>query len=98
VLDFVIKLLLSRDLIIGVEYNSILVIIDKLTKYIYIISYLKANITKDLAYIFLRIIVANHSTLEEMISDRNKLFILRFWKIFTVLLGIKRKLSTSFYA
>jgi hypothetical protein len=75
VLDFVIKLLLSRDLITGVEYDSILVITDRLTKYIYIILYLEASIAKDLVYIFLRIIIANHSALKR-ISDRNKLFIL----------------------
>jgi hypothetical protein len=40
------------------------------------ILYLKASITEDLVYIFLRIIVANYNTLEEMISDKNKLFIL----------------------
>jgi hypothetical protein len=61
------------------------------------ILYLEASTVEDLAYIFLRIIIANHSALEEMISDRNKFFILRFWKAFIVLLGIKRKLSISFY-
>jgi hypothetical protein len=65
-----------NNLIIGVEYNSILVIIDKLTKYTYIILYLKANIVEDLAYIFLRIIITNYNALEKMISDRNKFFIL----------------------
>jgi hypothetical protein len=71
----VVKLLLSRDLIIGVEYDSILVVTDRLTKYIYIILYLKASIAEDLAYVFLRVVVANYSALEEMISDRNKFFI-----------------------
>jgi hypothetical protein len=78
VLDFVVKLLLSRDLIIGVEYNFILVIIDRLTKYTYMILYLEASTAEDLAYAFLRVIIANHSALEEMISDRNKLFISKF--------------------
>jgi hypothetical protein len=76
VLDFVIKLLLSRDLIIKIEYDFILVITNRLTKYIYIILYLEANIIKNLAYIFLKIIVANYNTLEKMISDKDKLFIL----------------------
>jgi hypothetical protein len=49
---------------------------DRLTKYIYIILYLEASIVEDLAYVFLRAIVANYNTLEEMISDRNKFFIL----------------------
>jgi hypothetical protein len=76
ILDFVIKLLLSRDLITRIKYNSILVVTDKLTKYIYIILYLKASIIEDLAYMFLRVVIANYNTLEEMISDRNKFFIL----------------------
>jgi hypothetical protein len=75
VLDFVVKLLLLRDLIIRVEYDSILVITDRLTKYTYIILYLEASIAENLVYIFLRIVVANYSTLEEMISDKNKFFI-----------------------
>jgi hypothetical protein len=76
VLDFVIKLLLLRDLITGIEYDSILVITDRLIKYIYIILYLEASTAENLAYMFLRVIIANHNTLEEIITDRNKLFIL----------------------
>jgi hypothetical protein len=76
ILDFVIKLLLLQDLITRIEYDFILVIIDKLTKYIYIILYLEANIAEDLVYAFLRVVVANYSALEEIISDRNKFFIL----------------------
>jgi hypothetical protein len=75
-LDFVVKLLLSRDLITGVKYNFILVITDKLIKYIYMILYLEASMAEDLAYAFLRAVIANYSTPEEMISDRNKFFIL----------------------
>jgi hypothetical protein len=78
ILDFVVKLLLSRDLIIGIKYDFILVITDRLTKYTYIILYLEASTVEDLVYMFLRVIVANYSTLKKMISDRNKLFISRF--------------------
>jgi hypothetical protein len=49
---------------------------DKLIKYIYIILYLEANIAEDLAYIFLRVVIANYNALEEIISDKNKFFIL----------------------
>jgi hypothetical protein len=75
ILDFVIKLLLSQNPIIRVEYDYILVITDRLTKYTYMILYLKASIVEDLVYIFLRVIIANYNALEEMISDKNKLFI-----------------------
>jgi hypothetical protein len=49
---------------------------DRLTKYTYIILYLEASIIEDLAYAFLRVVVTNYNALEEIISDRNKLFIL----------------------
>jgi hypothetical protein len=71
----VVKLLLSQDPITRIEYDSILVIIDRLTKYTYIILYLETNTIEDLVYIFLRIMVTNYNIPEEMISDKNKLFI-----------------------
>jgi hypothetical protein len=76
VLDFVVKLLLSRDPITRIEYDFILIITDKLTKYTYIILYLEVNTVENLVYMFLRVVIANYSAPEEMISDRNKLFIL----------------------
>jgi hypothetical protein len=75
VLDFVVKLLLSRDPITRIEYDSILVVIDKLIKYTYIILYLEASTAEDLVYTFLRVVVANYSAPEEMISDKDKFFI-----------------------
>jgi hypothetical protein len=75
ILDFVIKLLLLQDPIIGIKYNFIIVITDRLIKYIYIILYLKASIAEDLAYIFLRVIITNYNILEKMILDKNKFFI-----------------------
>ena len=38
-LDFIVKLLLSKDLMIGTEYDLILVITKRLTKYGYFIPY-----------------------------------------------------------
>ena len=39
-LDFVVALLLSKDLIIGLEYDSICVVIDRFTKYAYLVPVL----------------------------------------------------------
>jgi hypothetical protein len=52
-LDFVIKLPLSEDLVTKVKYNSILIIINWLTKYAYFINYLESSNAKDLVYTFL---------------------------------------------
>jgi hypothetical protein len=68
--------LLLQDPITEIKYDFILVITDRLTKYTYIILYFKVSMIEDLAYAFLRIIVANYNTPEKIISDKNKLFIL----------------------
>ena len=57
-LDFVVKLPLSKDLLTGVEYDSILVITDRLTKYVYMILYMEASTTEQMAFTFIRWIVA----------------------------------------
>ena len=56
----------------------ILVVINRLIKYIYFILYLEVLLVEDLAYIFLKYIISNYSLLEEIILDRDKLFTLKF--------------------
>jgi len=51
---------------------------NKLIKYRYFLLYKKATFTKDLIYIFLRMIVANHELSDEIISNKDKLFTLKF--------------------
>jgi hypothetical protein len=96
-LDFIVKLPPSKDPLTGVEYNSILVIIERLTKYEKFIPYLEASDAKALAYTFVRVILANHGLLEEIISDRDKLFTSKFWKSLMALLGTNHKLSIAFH-
>ena len=74
-----------------------LVITDRLTKYGYFIPYKEALSAEELAYAFLRVIAANHRLPEEIISDRDKLFTSKFWKLLVDQLGIHHKLSTSYY-
>ncbi|KFY69492.1 hypothetical protein V496_00198 [Pseudogymnoascus sp. VKM F-4515 (FW-2607)] len=77
-LDFIVKLPLSRDPLTGVEYDSILVITERLTKYGKFVPYLEASDAEALAYTFLRVILADHRMLEEIILDRDKLFTSKF--------------------
>ena len=95
--DFVVKLPLSKEPITGIEYDSILVIVDRLTKYAYMLPFSESCTAEELAYAFLKTIVANHGTPEEIISDRDKLFTSKFWTTLIALLGTKHKLSTSFH-
>jgi hypothetical protein len=77
-MDFITKLSLSKDLIIKVKYDSILIIMDRLTKYVYLLSYIKALNAIDLTYIFLHHIIIDHRTLELIIFNRDKLFTSKF--------------------
>jgi hypothetical protein len=63
-LDFVIKLPLSKKLMTGIIYNSIIVVIDKFTKYVYFIPYFKSFLAEDLVYIFYKYVMANHGFLQ----------------------------------
>ena len=79
--DFIVKLPGFKKLIIGIIYDLVLVITDRLTKYYYFILYKESSTAKDLAYTFLRIIISQHKLPKKIISDRETLFILNFWKL-----------------
>ena len=45
-MDFIVKLPKSENYITGILYDSILVVVDKLTKYLYLILYKKISNVK----------------------------------------------------
>ena len=96
-LNFIIKLLKFKNKIIEAIYDSILIIIDRLIKYEYFLLYKKATFAKDLIYTFLRTIIVNYKLLDEMISNRNKLFTSKVWKSLMNQLKIHHKLLTAYY-
>ena len=53
-------------------------ITDRLIKYKYFLSYKKVTFTEDLTYTFLRMIVANHELSNEIVLNKDKLFISKF--------------------
>ena len=77
-MNFIIKLPKLEDSIINIKYNSILVIINKLTKYIYLILYNKKFMTKQVTQIVLDRVIQYHRISEIIISDRDKIFISNF--------------------
>lgn len=55
----------------------IIVIVDRLTKYIYIIPIIKTINVKQIVSIVLRYIIINYRLLNKIILNYNKLFILK---------------------
>ena len=63
-LDFITKLPLLKEPLIGISYDSILVIIDSLTKFTYLKLYKEVSTIEDLAYIFNKVVITRPRTLQ----------------------------------
>ena len=77
-MDFITKLLLSKDLATEVIYNLILVIVDTLTKYAHFIPCKELITTIKLVYLILDRLIRHYGILESFITDRDKLFTSNF--------------------
>jgi len=81
----------------GVTYDAIWVITDRTTKYRIFALYKESSDARELAYAFIKNVVLQHRLSEEIISDRNKHFISKFWKSLIAQLEVNYKLLTAFY-
>ena len=68
-------MLKSTNLAIENKYNSILVIVNKFIKYLYIIVYKKKFIAKQLKYIILNQFIKYYNIFKRLTSNKDKLFI-----------------------
>jgi transposase InsO family protein len=96
-MDFIVKLPPSKEPMTSTIYDSIWVVVDKLTKYAYFIPYKEASTAEEMAYAFVRIVVSQHGLPRQLITDRDKLFTSKFWTTLMRHLDIKHKLSTAFH-
>ena len=95
-MDFVTGLPVSTDWK-GKSYDSILVIVDRLTKMVY---YKPVKITIDapgLAEVIIDIVVRHHGLFDSIITDWGFLFTSKFWSLLCYFLDIKKKLSKTFH-
>jgi hypothetical protein len=97
-MDFIVKLPKSREPVTGVEYDSIMTVVDRFTKRAYFIPYLEATGAEETAYVFDRHIGANHGVPAETITDRDTRFKSRFWQGLMAARGIKHKMATTGHA
>ena len=95
-MDFVTGLPISTDWK-GDSYDSILVIVDRLTK---MVHYEPVKVTINapgLAEVILDVVVRHHGLPDSIVSDKGSLFTLKFWSSLCYFLGIKRGLLTAFH-
>ena len=95
-IDFVTGLPISTDWK-GDSYDSILVIVDRLTK---MVHYEPVKVTINalgLVEVILDVVVRHHGLPDSIVSDRGSLFTLKFWSLLCYFLAVKRRLSTTFH-
>ena len=97
-MNFIVKLSFSKKLLTEVFYDSILTIVNQLTKKVQFISYKKVSNAEELMYTFLRNVTALQDLSDEIISDRDKLFMSNFWTALTRQLRLSHKMSTVYHS
>ena len=96
-IDFIIKLPILRIIGSNDKFNSIFVIVDRKGKITYFRPYREVINTEEFISLFHRIVITQHKIPAEIILDRDKLFISKFWKSLAVRLGAEQKLSTAYH-
>jgi hypothetical protein len=96
-MDFIVKLPKSREPGSARLCDTVLVIVDRLTKAAKFVPTEESITAEECAYEVTKALVSEHGVPEEFITDRDKLFTSKYWTTFLAKLGIKKKLSTSFH-
>nr|GEX29472.1 putative reverse transcriptase domain-containing protein [Tanacetum cinerariifolium] len=91
-MDFVSRLLRTPS-----RYDSIWVIVDRLTKSAHFLPIKKTDSIEKLAQLYLKEIVCRHGMPVSIISDRDSLFTSRFWETLQKSLGTQLNLSTAYH-
>jgi hypothetical protein len=77
--------------------NSIITFTDRLGSDIQLVSSRTDITAEELAYLFFDKWYCENGLPSEIVSDRDKLFVSRFWKSHHKLTGVKLKLSTAYH-
>ena len=89
--DFITKLPIAQ------EYNSILVVVDRLTKMVHFISTIEKILAEGLARLFRDNMWKLHGLSKSIISDRGLQFVAGLMRELNQMLGIESKMSTAFH-
>jgi hypothetical protein len=97
-MNFIIKLPKSTNLATRDKYDSILIMIDKLTKYSHIIACKDKFTAEQLKYIVLNRLIRYHDISKGLTSDKDKLFTSNYWKTLLPMLGTRLRMSIAYHS
>ena len=96
-MDFIMKLPKSKDFTTRILYNSIMVVVNKLTKYIHFISFKETFNTKQLKHLFFDWIIWYQNVPQSIINDKNKFFTSTYWTTLMKKIDVKLKLLIIYH-
>ena len=88
-MDFIVKLPILRIIGSNDEFDSIFVTVDRKGKIVHFVLYREVINAKEFVSLFYKIVISRYGMLAEIILDRDKLFISKFWKSLVVRLGVE---------
>ena len=92
-MDFIIGLLRTVR-----QHDSIMVVVDRLTKFVNFIPVKFAFSTSDVAQLFIRNVVRLHGFPNNIVLERDVKFTSKFWKELFVGLGTTLAFSTTYHS
>lgn len=79
------------------QHDSIMVVVNKLTKVAHFIPRKSTNFTSEVGHVFIRETVRLHGVPKKIVSDRDAKFASRFWKDIFAGLGKELAFSTTYH-
>ena len=86
-----------RELLESKGYNTILVVVDRLSKHIHAVPTVTTVDSTGVAHLFLEHVWRHHGLLEAIISDRGSAFVSNFSRELAALLNIRLTPSTAYH-
>ena len=96
-MDFITKLPKSKDPVMEITYDAIMVIVDQFTKYLIAVPFKENHTAEQLGHLLLDRLVRDHGVPITIITDRDKLFMSNYWKTISAAMGTKPKMSTAYH-
>jgi hypothetical protein len=96
-MDFIVKLPVSKDSLARTSFDSIFIVVDRLTKWAHFIPCNEGMDAEQLATLFIQHIFSLHGLPLSIVSDRDPLFTSRFTRSLARQAHIQQKLSTAYH-
>lgn len=78
-------------------YDSIMGVVDRLSKYAHFIVLRHPYTSKQVAEAFIQEVVRHHEIPKSIVFDRDKIFLSNFWKELFAMWGTSLRRSTTFH-